>query len=90
MRGEEYARFTRIIFDTAPTGHTLRFLSVPDFVEASLEKVRRVDPLAAVLTRQCDKTEVLWQLQQFGARTGGGGGGGLVMHAADAQQMLRA
>ena len=22
VRGEEYARFTRIIYDTAPTGHT--------------------------------------------------------------------
>jgi anion-transporting ArsA/GET3 family ATPase len=29
----EYSHFDRIIFDTAPTGHTLRLLTLPDFMD---------------------------------------------------------
>ena len=46
-QSEQYARFTRIVFDTAPTGHTLRLLALPDFVDASLKKIIRYELLAA-------------------------------------------
>lgn len=34
-----YARFERIVFDTAPTGHTLRLLALPDFLNGFFGKI---------------------------------------------------
>ena len=35
----EYQRFTRVVIDTAPTGHTLRLLTLPAFVSLSVDKI---------------------------------------------------
>ncbi|MCO5567432.1 hypothetical protein L7F22_021123 [Adiantum nelumboides] len=42
IQAPEYSKFTRIIFDTAPTGHTLRLLSLPDFLDASIGKILKL------------------------------------------------
>ena len=39
LKNERFSKFSRIIFDTAPTGHTLRFLALPDFLDTSVGKV---------------------------------------------------
>lgn len=39
LKSEEYSRFDRVVFDTAPTGHTLRLLTLPDFLDKGLGKV---------------------------------------------------
>jgi arsenite/tail-anchored protein-transporting ATPase len=35
----EYRKFERIVFDTAPTGHTLRLLALPDFLNGFFGKI---------------------------------------------------
>ncbi|CAH8362390.1 unnamed protein product [Eruca vesicaria subsp. sativa] len=42
VESPEYSKFTRIVFDTAPTGHTLRLLSLPDFYDSSISKITKL------------------------------------------------
>ncbi|KAE8656819.1 hypothetical protein F3Y22_tig00116997pilonHSYRG00403 [Hibiscus syriacus] len=41
VESPQYSMFSRIVIDTAPTGHTLRFLSLPDFLDASIGKIMK-------------------------------------------------
>ena len=42
LKKEEYSGFSRVVFDTAPTGHTLRLLTLPEFVNTSVGKILRI------------------------------------------------
>jgi arsenite-transporting ATPase len=39
LKSDKYSHFQRIVFDTAPTGHTLRLLSLPDFLDLTIGKL---------------------------------------------------
>uniref|UniRef100_A0A7N0RCW5 ArsA/GET3 Anion-transporting ATPase-like domain-containing protein n=1 Tax=Kalanchoe fedtschenkoi TaxID=63787 RepID=A0A7N0RCW5_KALFE len=50
LESQEYGSFTRIVFDTAPTGHTLRLLSLPDFLDSSIGKIIKIKQKIASAT----------------------------------------
>lgn len=50
LKDKKYSRFTRIVFDTAPTGHTLRLLALPDFLDTSVGKILRLRQKIAGIT----------------------------------------
>ncbi|XWS07975.1 hypothetical protein CRYUN_Cryun41cG0037200 [Craigia yunnanensis] len=42
LESPQYSMFARIVVDTAPTGHTLRLLSLPGFLDASIGKILKL------------------------------------------------
>ncbi|KAF5827661.1 anion-transporting ATPase-domain-containing protein [Dunaliella salina] len=42
VKNPQYSHFKRIIFDTAPTGHTLRLLTLPEFLDNTIGKLVRL------------------------------------------------
>eukprot|EP00239_Pterosperma_sp_CCMP1384_P008696 CAMPEP_0197857568 /NCGR_PEP_ID=MMETSP1438-20131217/30754_1 /TAXON_ID=1461541 /ORGANISM="Pterosperma sp., Strain CCMP1384" /LENGTH=459 /DNA_ID=CAMNT_0043473445 /DNA_START=131 /DNA_END=1507 /DNA_ORIENTATION=- len=76
MKDEKFDKFTRVVFDTAPTGHTLRLLSLPEFLEASIGKVVRLrqklssatSAIKGVFGVQGEQDEAVAKLESLKAR----------------------
>ena len=56
-------KFDRIVLDTAPTGHTMRMLQLPDFLTALVQKLKKIRDKAGTIGGM------------MGMMGGGGGGG---------------
>ncbi|CAN7038265.1 unnamed protein product [Brassica rapa subsp. trilocularis] len=65
MESPEYNRFTHIILDTAPTGHTLRLLSLSNFYDSSIGKItklkKKITAAALAFTSVFGKKEIQQQ-----------------------------
>ncbi|WOL17139.1 ATPase GET3 [Canna indica] len=76
VEAQEYDMFSRIVFDTAPTGHTLRLLSLPDFLDASIGKILKLkqklssatSAIKSVLGQEDTKKDASDKLEQLRER----------------------
>ena len=73
LKEEKYSSFDRVIFDTAPTGHTIRLLTLPEFVNTSVGKILQIrqriasfaDSVKGVFTGGSKKDETSEKFENF-------------------------
>lgn len=63
IRGED-TRFDLVVFDTAPTGHTLRLIRMPELMEAWIRALTRSRQAMLGVTADEDQDPVLTSLQE--------------------------
>jgi TRC40/GET3/ArsA family transport-energizing ATPase len=61
----EFAKFTRIIVDTAPTGHTLRLLTLPSFISLSIDKILKFKSVLTQLVGQSKGDVAIEKLEEL-------------------------
>lgn len=71
-RSVQSMKYSVIVFDTAPTGHTLKFLNLPDTLDKLLESFLKVESLCGVamklfsaLNNSLPKEEIFQKLKRF-------------------------
>ncbi|EAN30877.2 Anion-transporting ATPase family protein [Theileria parva strain Muguga] len=72
LQSVQSMKYSVIVFDTAPTGHTLKFLNLPDTLDKLLESFLKVESLCGVamklfsaLNNSLPKEEIFQKLKRF-------------------------